>query len=115
MCKIDLAGTLIPIIKEYILPRTTIYSDEWASYNAISPATFQHLTVNHSLNFVNQKVHTQTVESTLSQAKKRMRNCMTTNTEMLDTHLAEFCCRKKFGNNALNNLMTELRSQYPVV
>ena len=111
------AATLVPIIEEYILPGTTIYSDEWASYNAIPPATFQHLTVNHSLNFINPatQVHTQTVESTWGQAKKRMRNCMTTNTEMLDTHLAEFCWRKKFGDNALNNLIIEIRNQYPVV
>ena len=40
---------------------------------------------------------------------------MTTNTVMLDSHLAKFCWRNKFGNNALNNLIIEIRSQYPVV
>ena len=65
------AATLIPIIQQYILPGTTIHSDEWASYNLIPPSTFQHLTVNHSINFVNPTtgVHTQTVESTWGQAK----------------------------------------------
>ena len=103
------AATLIPII----LPGSTIYSDEWASYNAIPPAEFQHLTVNHSINFVNPitQVHTQNIESTWGQAKKRMRNCMTTNTEMLDTHLAEFCRRKKFGDATLGNLLIEIRKQ----
>ena len=103
-------ATLIPIIEEYILPGKTIYYNEWASYNAIPPATFQHITVNHSLNFVNpaKEVHTQTAESTWGQAKERMRNCMTTNTEMLDSHFAEFCGTKKFGNNSLNNIMIEI-------
>ena len=82
-----------------------------------TPAEFQHLTANHSINFVNPitQVHTQNIESTWTQAKKRMRNCMTTNTEMLDTHLAEFCWRKKFGGATLGNLIIEIRNQYPVV
>ena len=42
------AATLIPIIEEYILQGTTIYSDEWESYNVIPPGNFQHLTVNQS-------------------------------------------------------------------
>ncbi|KAI6648543.1 hypothetical protein LOD99_8023 [Oopsacas minuta] len=65
------AATLVPLIQRYILPGTTILSGEWASYNSIPAASFQHLTVNHSLNFVDPTtgVHTQTVESTWGDAK----------------------------------------------
>lgn len=44
--------TLLACIKEWILPGTTILSDCWKSYNCLGNEGFQHLTVNHSYNFV---------------------------------------------------------------
>jgi len=44
--------TLLACIKEWILPGTTIMSDCWKSYNCLNNEGFQHLTVNHSYNFV---------------------------------------------------------------
>ncbi|KYQ50359.1 hypothetical protein ALC60_10560 [Trachymyrmex zeteki] len=44
--------TLLAIIKEWILPGTTIVSDCWKSYDCLNNEGFQHLTVNHSYNFV---------------------------------------------------------------
>ncbi|XP_071572814.1 uncharacterized protein [Temnothorax nylanderi] len=44
--------TLLACIKEWILPGTTIVSDCWKSYNCLNNEGFQHLTVNHSYNFV---------------------------------------------------------------
>jgi hypothetical protein len=43
------ADTLLPIIKQYILPGTTIISDMWAAYNRIDqlPEMYEHYTVNH--------------------------------------------------------------------
>ena len=111
------AATLIPIIVKYVLPGTTILSDEWASYHNIPAATFAHLTVNHSLHFVDPTtgVHTQTIESTWGGAKRFLRNSMTTNPELLETHLSEVCWRKKNGENTFNELIKEIRNQYPVV
>ena len=47
------AATLLPIIRQHILPGTTIMSDLWAAYNTQSNQGFIYLTVNHSYNFVN--------------------------------------------------------------
>jgi len=44
--------TLLTCIKKWILPGTTIVSDCWKSYNCLNNEGFQHLTVNHSYNFV---------------------------------------------------------------
>ncbi|KYQ53651.1 hypothetical protein ALC60_03886 [Trachymyrmex zeteki] len=44
--------TLLPCIKEWIMPGTTVVSDCWKSYNCLNSEGFQYLTVNHSYNFV---------------------------------------------------------------
>lgn len=45
------ARTLLPIIIENVAPGTTIITDEWRSYHGLGD-TYEHLTVNHSINFV---------------------------------------------------------------
>ena len=109
------AATLSPIIERYIKPGTTILSDEWAAYNLNPPANFTHLTVNHSIHFVVPGIHTLTIESTLGQAKKKMGNSMTTNPELLDTYLDEYCWKKRHNENIFTNLVMEIRRKYPVV
>lgn len=44
--------TLLKYIKERILPGSIIISDCWKAYNCLDNEAFQHLTVNHSYNFV---------------------------------------------------------------
>lgn len=43
--------TLLPLIKQYIKPGTTIMSDKWAAYNKLGEMGYKHLTVNHSKHF----------------------------------------------------------------
>ena len=54
----------LSIIKEKIEPGTTIISDCWRAYNCLSTEGFKHLTVNHSMNFVDPQTaaHTNTIE-----------------------------------------------------
>nr|XP_012229903.1 PREDICTED: uncharacterized protein LOC105676515 isoform X1 [Linepithema humile] len=56
--------TLLACIKEWIMPGTTIVFDCWKSYNCLNNEGFQHLTVNHSYNFVDPQsgAHTQHIE-----------------------------------------------------
>ena len=44
--------TLLDIIKERILPGTTVMSDCWKSYDCLTDEGFHHLRVNHSIHFV---------------------------------------------------------------
>ena len=61
------AATLLPIIRDHVLPGTTIWSDMWAAYNGVTalPGVASHETVNHSIQFINpvNGVHTNTIES----------------------------------------------------
>lgn len=65
------ATTLLTIIKEWIKPGTTIISDCWKAYDCLNDEGFQHLTVNHSVNFVDPEsgAHTNTVEGMWRHAK----------------------------------------------
>ena len=56
--------TLVPLIKEQIAHGTTIISDCWKSYDCLNEEDFEHLTVNHSLNFVDPETgpHIQNIE-----------------------------------------------------
>jgi hypothetical protein len=68
------AATLLPIIRRYCLPGTTIISDCWAAYNALAQdINFEYLRVNHSINFSdpdNNIIHTQNIENCWLHAKK---------------------------------------------
>lgn len=58
------AETLLQVIKEWILPGTTVISDCWKAYNCLASEGFVHFTVNHSVNFVDPDsgAHTQNIE-----------------------------------------------------
>ncbi|XP_030752315.1 uncharacterized protein LOC115879561 [Sitophilus oryzae] len=45
-------ATLLAVIRQWILPGTTIVSDYWKSYDTLEHEGFKHHKVNHSLNFV---------------------------------------------------------------
>ena len=72
------ASTLLPIIQAHVLPGTTIYSDEWATYNQVQslPNVTAHSTVNHSLHFVDPAtgVHTQNIESYWSRVRHKIKH-----------------------------------------
>ena len=68
------AHTLIPLIKKYILPRTTIVSDNWKAYTSIKEDRYTHWVINHFEHFLdpeNIDVHTQNVERLWRDLKKR--------------------------------------------
>ena len=68
-----LAEGLIPMIKFFILPGSMIISDGWEVYSSISEEGYHHMTVNHSIEFVNKDsgACTNTIESTWQALKNR--------------------------------------------
>lgn len=60
--------TLLPIIEAWILPGTTIHSDFWRAYDCLNDEGYNHLKVNHSLEYVDADTgactnHAQSCES----------------------------------------------------
>ena len=113
------AATLLPIIDQFILPGTTIYSDEWAAYNNIvnSPNNYTHGTVNHSRNFVDPTtlVHTQNIENLWMVAKMKKKREMGQHVSLLDSHLTEFMWRRRFGQRPFENIVRMIQQIYPLV
>jgi transposase-like protein len=60
------ADTLMAVIVEWIEPGTTVIRDCWGAYRDLETQGYTHRTVNHSIEFVDQRngAHTNTIEST---------------------------------------------------
>jgi hypothetical protein len=65
---------LLPIIKDWIEKGTTIVSDYWRSYDCLKKEEYQHLKVNHSLNFKDPETgaHTNNIECEWRHAKAQI-------------------------------------------
>lgn len=87
------ANTLVTIVQNSILPGTTISSDEWASYHVVGEHHFEHLTVNHSVQFVDEQTgaHTQNIEALWSAAKLKLKKVRGTTKEFSPTILWNSC------------------------
>ena len=86
------ADTLLPIIQQFILPGTTIVSDLWGAYNTVGNLGYAHLTVNHSVNFVDPITfaHTNAVENFWMRSKFRSKKGRGTSANLLPSYLQEF-------------------------
>ena len=65
--------TLMPIIKEYVMPKNRIFSDEWPSYDDLGRRKneYEHRRINHSAGvYVMGDVHTNTIEGFWSLVKR---------------------------------------------
>jgi transposase-like protein len=110
------AAQLMPIIKEYIRPGTTILSDEWRAYKGIYKLGYEHYTVNHTYNFVdpNSGAHTQTIESTWRLAKQRNKTQCGTRRALLDSYLCEFMWRRRHeGKNLFEEILRNIVEYWP--
>lgn len=92
--------TLIPIIQQYIEQGTTIISDKWRAYFPIGSIGYDHLSINHSLNFIDpddQEIHTQNIENTWRWAKRKFLST-TKDVSKRISRLGEFLYRRIYNN-----------------
>lgn len=110
------AETLLPLIKKYIQPGSTVVSDCWKAYNKVGGEGYRHLKVNHQVHFVDpqMKATTNHVERMWKEAKQRHKIECGTKREHLDTYLSEFMWRQTFGGNPFVSILTHIAESYPV-
>lgn len=95
---------------------TTVMSDMWAAYN-LQHMGYAHMTVNHTLNFVDPVTHATTnhIESIWQKAKQaHKRRRYGTHQNLLSTYMAKFMWRRKFPEKAFEQLLVDIRQQYPL-
>ena len=64
-------STVMPHIRRYVIPASTVYTDEFAIYNPLRQAGFKHERVNHGERvYVSGDVHTNTIEGFWSLVKR---------------------------------------------
>lgn len=65
------AATLMPFIKEKVLPKATVYTDELMSYNTVAYSGYSHRRIHHAEKvYVMGDVHTNTIEGYWSLIKR---------------------------------------------
>jgi transposase-like protein len=100
--------TLQQVILKFIKPGSIIFTDCWSGYSTteLEAKGFTHLTVNHSLHYVDPDtgVHTNTIEGTWSGMKlcisKRHRSGA-----LVDGYLDAFTWRRRFADNQWDRLL----------
>jgi transposase len=88
-------GFMLPPIRQRILPRTMIFTDEAPTYRALRSMGYEHRRVNHSQGvYVNGDVHTNTIEGFWSLTKNGIRGVYhNVSTKYLQMYLNEYAFR----------------------
>ena len=102
------------------MPETIIMSDCWAAYGGIEnmPEQYMHMTVNHSVNFVDPITfaNTQLIEGTWSHFKARHKEERGTARDSLESYIAQFVWRKQYkGPDAMFHLWSQIKEKYPLI
>ena len=107
--------TLLPIIRAHILPGTCVMSDLLKAYNCLQDEGYDHLTVNHSLNFVEPDtgVHTQSIENTWWGVKQSLPRTGTSK-ELFDRYLLEYMWHQQYGEDPFGNIIKHIADLYEV-
>lgn len=95
--------TLLPNIKDYILPGTTIISDCWKAYYCLSNEGYTHLKVNDSLHFVDPDTGacTNKIEASWLAAKRTI-SSSGRRKEFYSGYLAKYMFQKRCRMENLN-------------
>ena len=111
------AVTLLPLIKQYVVPGTTIVSDQWVGYSTIKdmPERYEHETVNHSLHFIVPETgaFTNIIEHLWQKFKQGHKARYKTESTLLQSYMDEFVRKTIYGDSALYHLLSQMQEHYP--
>lgn len=89
------AKTIMPAVKARVLPKSTVYTDEWKSYRGLGRAGYRHERINHSERvYVSGDVHTNTIEGFWALVKGGLSGVYhSVSTRHLQSYLDEYAFR----------------------
>ena len=84
-------------------------SDMWKAYDFIKDEGYTHLTVNHSLNFVDPDTgaYTQRIENTWWGVKRNMPRTGTSK-DLFESYLQEWLWRQHYGDEPFENIIKHI-------
>jgi transposase len=105
--------TLIPLVKKFVLPDSTVFTDDFASYAGLKAEGYRHRRINHSAGvYVLGTTHTQTVEGYWSLVKNGIRGVYhSVGKEYLQSYLNEYSfrySRRHKGNLIFNDFLARV-------
>ncbi|MGB7553917.1 MAG: IS1595 family transposase [Candidatus Korobacteraceae bacterium] len=108
--------TLHGIAKEFVLPKSTVFTDEYASYNGLDRAGYEHRRINHSEGvYVMGDVHTNTIEGFWSLVKRGIGGVYhNVGKHYLQTYLNEYSFRynrRESGNLIFHAILERVSGQ----
>ena len=101
------ASTLMPIIREKVIPDSIVCSDCWRGYNALDVSAFKHYRINHSKLFADKHNHINGIDNFWNQAKRHMRKFNGVPKEHFPLFLKE--CVWRFNNPKPRTQLTQLK------
>ncbi|HLC66041.1 MAG TPA: IS1595 family transposase [Candidatus Peribacteraceae bacterium] len=102
------AKTIVPIIKQRILPDSIVYSDTFRSYNSLNVEGYHHVRINHSKAFAtSKKNHINGIENFWNQAKRHLRKFNGIPKDSFNLYLKE--CEWRFNSRDTQKLLKSLR------
>ena len=99
--------TLIPIIKDKVIPDSIVYTDSFRSYNALDVSDFKHYRINHSKLFADKRNHINGIENFWNQAKRHMRKFNGVPKQNFGLFLKE--CEWRFNNPSPQTQLKQLK------
>ena len=115
------AETLLPLIKDHILPGTEIHSDQWRAYSRIAnidviPA-YTHKTVNHSLFFRDMEtgVHTNNIEAYWGSVKSVFKRLKGTSRALTASYLDLHMYKERYGQSPkilFYQMLSDIENKY---
>jgi|HubBroStandDraft_4_1064222.scaffolds.fasta_scaffold07075_3 transposase len=102
--------TLMPLIKEHVLPESMVFTDDFPSYDGLKDRGYGHNRINHSAGvYVMGDVHTQTIEGFWSLIKRGIGGVYhSVSREYLQSYLDEYSFRynrRHKGNLIFNDVL----------
>lgn len=107
------SSTLTRLINQNVAKNSTIYTDTYRSYSRLKLFNYDHFMINHSEQFADKHVHTNSIENFWRQAKRNLKKYNGIAPNSFDLFLDE--CVFKFNNRKIKaqmNIITELAEQH---
>jgi transposase len=99
--------TLLPIIRQRVIPDSIVYTDYWRGYNALDVSEFKHYRINHSTLFAHKHNHINGIENFWNQAKRHLRKYNGIPKQHFKPSLKE--CEWRFNYGSLKQLLETLK------